>query len=396
MSRHLQVKAKIRMIHRVTKGWLFVQLLLFVFSFLTISTSYGQSRGSVVPNFFPIPWSISSTAKDLFLSGSFPDFPFLYNPGLAPNSLYPASVFPSRSAYVNLIPSPSNPSAQYYYPITRQAALFNPLATLLNGLSLPTLPSLAFLNSPWWGGVRAEIVLPALDAIPNYTYTIVNVFPHDKTAFTQGLDYDNGFLYEGTGIPGLSSLRKVDLITGTVLQLAELAPPYFGEGITVVGNQIVQLTWLHKIGFVYDKFTFELLDEFYYPTQGWGITRGAGNLIMSDGTATLHFLDPLTFEEVGQVEVFDQNGPVTRLNELEYIQGEVYANVWLTDKIARIDPVSGQVVGWIDLSGLLSPEDIVFPIDVLNGIAYDPKLDRLFVTGKFWPKLFEIDLVLLP
>jgi glutamine cyclotransferase len=228
--------------------------------------------------------------------------------------------------------------------------------------------------------------------IPVYTYEIVNIYPHDRDAFTQGLVFEEGVLYEGTGLRGRSSLRTVELETGDVLKLHSLALPLFGEGVTVYGDKIFQLTWQAHVGFVYDKDTFELLQEFTYPTEGWGITHDGQRLIMSDGTSTLHFLDPETLEEIGQIEVYDQNGPVTRLNELEYIHGEVYANVWKTDRIARIDPQTGQVTGWIDLTGLLSAEDRVEPVDVLNGIAYDAENDRLFVTGKLWPKIFEIEL----
>jgi glutaminyl-peptide cyclotransferase len=261
-------------------------------------------------------------------------------------------------------------------------------------LPYPT-PPYAVLQGNLISWPRAEVLTPATSPVApvNYTYTVINTFPHDRTAFTEGLVYDNGFLYEGTGVPGRSQVRKVDILTGTVLQSLDLPSPYFGEGITIYGNTIIELTWLHNIGFVYDKLTFAQLETFSYPTEGWGLTHDGKNLIMSDGTATLHFLDPITFTEVGSVDVYDQNGPVPLLNELEYIKGEIYANVWLTDRIARISPITGQVVGWIDLTGILSPADIIFPIDVLNGIAYDAKNDRLFVTGKYWPKLFEIDLI---
>jgi glutamine cyclotransferase len=231
------------------------------------------------------------------------------------------------------------------------------------------------------------------DVIPVYSYSIVNTYPHDPDAFTQGLIFDEGVLYEGTGLYGQSSLRRVELETGDILQIRELSDQLFGEGITIYGDRIIQLTWQSNIGFVYDKDTFELLQEFDYSTEGWGITHDGTRLIMSDGTSTLHFLDPQTFEETGQVAVFDSDGPVTRLNELEYVQREIYANVWQTDRIARIAPETGQVVGWIELEGLLSAEDRSQPVDVLNGIAYDAQTDRLFVTGKLWPKLFEIELV---
>ena len=231
------------------------------------------------------------------------------------------------------------------------------------------------------------------DVIPIYSYSIVNTYPHDPDAFTQGLVFEDGVLYEGTGLYGQSSLRRVELETGGILQIRELSDQFFGEGITIYGDRIIQLTWQSHIGFVYDKNSFELLQQFSYSTEGWGIAHDGMRLIMSDGTSTLHFLDPQTFEEVGQLNVTDSSGPVTRLNELEYIQGEIYANVWQTDLVARISPETGQVVGWIDLEGLLTAEDRTEPVDVLNGIAYDADSDRLFVTGKLWPKLFEIELI---
>jgi glutamine cyclotransferase len=177
------------------------------------------------------------------------------------------------------------------------------------------------------------------------------------------------------------------------LKLDPLPVHLFGEGITIYGDKVFQLTWKAHVGFVYDKDSFELLQDFSYPTEGWGLTHDGERLIMSDGTPTLHFLDPDTLEETGQIQVYDNKGPVTRLNELEYVRGEIYANVWQTDRIARIDPRTGQVTGWIDLAGLLSQEDRSQRVDVLNGIAYDAQLDRLFVTGKLWPKLFEIELM---
>jgi glutamine cyclotransferase len=196
----------------------------------------------------------------------------------------------------------------------------------------------------------------------------------------------------------------VELETGTVLQQVALPDEYFGEGITIWGDEIVQLTWrpieipptTPTKGFVYDKGSFALLREFSYPTEGWGITHDGERLIMSDGTSTLHFWDPETFGEISQIEVCDDDGPVTRLNELEYVAGEIYANVWQTDRIARIDPQTGQVIGWIDLTGLLSSGGRSRSAGVLNGIAYDAESDRLFVTGKLWPKLFEIELLPFP
>ncbi len=228
---------------------------------------------------------------------------------------------------------------------------------------------------------------------PVYSYNVVNTYPHDRSAFTQGLVFEDGVLYEGTGLNGRSTLRRVELKTGEVLQIHELPAQFFGEGVTVYGNDIIQLTWQSHVGFVYDRDSFELLQEFNYSTQGWGITHDGERLIMSDGTATLYFLDPETFEEIGRVGVYDNDGSVNRLNELEYVQGEIYANVWQTNCIVRIDPQTGQVVGWIELKGLLTPEDRGEPVDVLNGIAYDAENARLFVTGKLWPKLFEIELI---
>ena len=228
---------------------------------------------------------------------------------------------------------------------------------------------------------------------PVISYRIVNTYPHDPRAFTQGLVFADDALYEGTGRRGQSSLRKVDLESGNILLVRQLPARFFGEGITIYGNKIIQLTWRARVGFVYDRQTFQLLGRFNYPTEGWGITYDGNSLIMSDGTSTLYLLDPQTFKQIGRIEVHDLNGPVSRLNELEYVRGEIYANVWRTERIARISPQTGAVVGWIDLEGLLSSENRSRQIDVLNGIAYDAKNDRLFVTGKLWPKLFEIDLV---
>lgn len=226
-----------------------------------------------------------------------------------------------------------------------------------------------------------------------YTYRVVNSFPHDPEAFTQGLVFDNGTLFEGTGLYGESTLRQVELETGVVLRSLSLASQYFGEGITVYRDQVIQLTWRSNTGFLYDKDSFQLLQTFRYPTEGWGITHDGVRLIVSDGTSTLYFWDPVTFEEIGRIEVHDQDGPVTRLNELEYVRGEVFANVWYTDRIAIINPCTGRVTGWINLEGLLDSEEGLGSAGVLNGIAYDAENDRLFVTGKRWPKLFEIRLV---
>ena len=239
-----------------------------------------------------------------------------------------------------------------------------------------------------------SILNHSLGGPPVYTYQVVREYPHDPTAFTQGLVFDEGVLYESTGNPlgEGSTLRRVELESGQVLEQRDVALPLFAEGLTLLDDRLIQLTWLSNIGLVYDKNSMELLGEFDYPTEGWGITHDGVRLIMSDGTATIYFLDPHSFERIGQLEVWDGDQPVERLNELEYIEGEIYANVWQTDRIARVDPQSGQVLGWIDLSGLLGPDERG-QADVLNGIAYDPLEQRLFVTGKWWPKLFEIALV---
>ncbi|MDM8517055.1 glutaminyl-peptide cyclotransferase [Desulfobacterales bacterium HSG16] len=228
------------------------------------------------------------------------------------------------------------------------------------------------------------------DITPVCTYDIVNVYFHDPGAFTQGLVFDKGFLYEGTGLYGRSELRRTELETGKILQKIKLSNQLFGEGVTVLGNTVIQLTWKSHTGFVYDKNSFERIQAFRYPTEGWGLTHDGTNLIMSDGTSILYFLKPLTFQETGRIEVFDHRGPVTQLNELEYIKGEIYANVWNTDYIVRINPQTGRVIARIDMAGLLGSKDSGLPVDVLNGIAYDEYRDRIFVTGKLWPKLFEI------
>ena len=225
------------------------------------------------------------------------------------------------------------------------------------------------------------------------TYRVVHTYPHDPSAFTQGLVFVGGSLYESTGLNGQSSLRMVDLETGRVLQEQPLDSKYFGEGLTDWGSTLVQLTWETHVGFVCDRFSFRVLRTFSYRGEGWGLTHDAKSLILSDGTDTLSFFDPVTFKQVRSVIVKDHGKPVTDINELEYIHGEIYANVWHTDRIARIAPGSGKVLGWIDLKGLLAPEERTSAEAVLNGIAYDAAHDRLFVTGKLWPKLFEIEVI---
>jgi glutamine cyclotransferase len=223
-----------------------------------------------------------------------------------------------------------------------------------------------------------------------YGIRVVAAYEHDPQAFTQGLVAHQGAIYEGTGRYGTSSIRKLDLETGRVVQQRALPKHYFGEGIAIVGRRLVQLTWRARTGFVYDLESFELLQTFHYPTEGWGLTYDGARLLMSDGSASLYVLDPETFGMIGKVQVRDRGRPLYRLNELEYVEGFVYANVWQSDRIAKIDPRSGRVVAWIDLGGLRPAETA--GAGVLNGIAYDATTGRLFVTGKLWPKLFAIDI----
>ncbi|HUO77536.1 MAG TPA: glutaminyl-peptide cyclotransferase [Thermodesulfovibrionales bacterium] len=226
-----------------------------------------------------------------------------------------------------------------------------------------------------------------------YGYKIVNIYPHDPSAFTQGLIYEGGYLYEGTGLYGKSTLRKVELKTGKVTKLLPLSPGYFGEGLTSWKGDLIQLTWREGKGFVYEKESFRLVREFSYPTEGWGITHDDTHLIMSDGSPSLYFLDPGTFIQVRRMEVRDRGTPLSGLNELEYVKGKIYANIWPSERIAIISPQTGRVEGWIDLTGLSGSMGHSPKIDVLNGIAYDRDKDRLFITGKLWPKLFEIKLI---
>jgi glutamine cyclotransferase len=276
--------------------------------------------------------------------------------------------------------------------LIRIAALF--ILLLLGGL-IPFSPA-----TPEWKEKNTHKNLTSqirpepktVDQTPTYGYRIVNRYPHDPNGFTQGLVFVDGFLLEGTGLRGRSSLRKVDLLSGNILQMRRLPDRFFGEGVTVYHNKVIQLTWRANLGFVYDKDSFQLVETFHYPTEGWGITHDGQRLIMSDGSSILYFWDTESYKEIGRIEVRDNKEPVSRLNELEYVKGLILANVWKTERIAQISPETGEVVGWIDLRGLLRPEDRVDRVDVLNGIAYDQKNDRLFVTGKLWPILFEIEL----
>ena len=241
-----------------------------------------------------------------------------------------------------------------------------------------------------WSILMAQV--PSSGGLPLYGYRIVNVYPHDASAFTQGLQYLDGYFYEGTGLNGRSSIRKVTLETGKVLQQRTVPGEFFGEGITVWKNDLFELTWQSHVAFVYDRATFEPKKRFTYPGEGWGLTSDGTNLVMSDGTDELRVLDPVTFAEKRRIKVTAGGIALRNLNELEYMKGDILANIWMTDYVARVAPDSGRVTAYIDLRGLLTATERA-NTDVLNGIAYDAKQDRLFVTGKLWPKLFEIKLV---
>jgi glutamine cyclotransferase len=225
-----------------------------------------------------------------------------------------------------------------------------------------------------------------------YGYEIVHIYPHDPGAFTQGLVFIDGKLYEGTGQEGRSSLREVELQTGHVLKKVDVPEPYFGEGIALLNNKIYQLTWQHQVGFIYNADNFEQVGKFNYTGEGWGLTTDGHSLILSDGSNRIRFLDPDSFQVTKTIAVVDDNLPVKELNELEYVNGEIYANIWHDNRIVTIDPQTGHINGWIDLTGLLPPGDVTDEEAVLNGIAYDQAGNRLFVTGKLWPRLFEIKL----
>lgn len=221
---------------------------------------------------------------------------------------------------------------------------------------------------------------------------VIASYPHDRSAFTQGLAIHDGRMYEGTGHYGASSLRRVDIESGRVEKVRRLDETYFGEGVTVFEDRIYQLTWQNRVGFVYDLQTFDLLETFRYSGEGWGLAHDGRRLIISDGSSSIRFLDPDTYQVVKRISVRENNLPVSRLNELEYVNGEIWANVWYQDRIARISPADGELLGWIDL-GELYPPSARSPEDVLNGIAFDGRSNRLFVTGKNWPQLHQISIV---
>jgi glutamine cyclotransferase len=232
---------------------------------------------------------------------------------------------------------------------------------------------------------------PPSSKAPRHGYTVVRSYPHDPKAFTQGLEYFDGFLYEGTGQKGRSALRKVELESGKVVQEEKLHPQYFGEGITIFQGKIFQVTWKDRQGFIYDAKTMKFIRNFTYFGEGWGLTHDAGLVVMSDGSSTLRFLETTRFQEKRRLKVVDAGVAIEKLNELEMVRGEIWANVWETDYIVRISPKDGRVLGWIDLKGLLgAPNAKMGPDAVLNGIAFDAQKNRIFVTGKLWPRIFEI------
>lgn len=242
------------------------------------------------------------------------------------------------------------------------------------------------------GCARTPPTPPPPPAPARYTYDVVQAFPHSTDAFTEGLVFLNGRLFESTGMNGHSTLREDDLATGKVLRQADVPPEYFGEGLAIIGGKAYQLTWQAHKGFVYDLDTFKVEKEFAYTGEGWGLTTDGHSLIMSDGTSQIRFLDPATFAVQRTIAVTEQGQPVDQINELEYIKGEIYANVWRTTNILRINPQTGAVTGVVDFAGLLPLADRRATTDVFNGIAYDAANDRLFVTGKYWPKIFEVKL----
>ncbi len=262
--------------------------------------------------------------------------------------------------------------------------------------TFPTLPGVIGIISiaalPLTGNGKDRLAEDVNTGIPVYTYDVVNIYPHDPDAFTQGLLFTGKELFESTGLNGQSSLRKVELETGRVLKRMEVPKQYFAEGLTVLNNKLFQLTWKNQKGFIYDLESFRLEGEFTYDGEGWGLATDGRWLILSDGTNRIRFLNPVTFEVERTIKVMAGDAPVGRLNELEYINGEIFANIWGDDHIVRIDPTNGRVTGEIDFTGLLAPQDRNAGTDVLNGIAYDTKKNHLLITGKNWPRLYEVRL----
>jgi glutaminyl-peptide cyclotransferase len=292
------------------------------------------------------------------------------------------------------------PDLSYRRPLDRVVSFREMIFHLIRRNALGTVFRAAFFlfaisSLPAIAQSSARAPEPRTRKIPGaplYTFKVIHTFPHDQNAFTQGLVFHDGFLYEGTGLNGRSSLRKVRLETGEVLQKSDLPREYFGEGIAIVKNEIFQLTWQSKIGFVFDRNDFHFIRQFSYKGEGWGLAANAGELFMSDGTSEIRVMDPATFTEKRRFTVRDGNKSIDQLNELEFVEGQLFANIWNSDRIALISPQTGKVLGWIDLAGILSPIYRREAGAVLNGIAYDSAHKRLFVTGKLWPSIFEIRL----
>jgi glutaminyl-peptide cyclotransferase len=309
-------------------------------------------------------------------------------------SAEPAPITESSGVTPSLAKTPeSTPTAASTITPTPSAS-----ATMIpSPLIVPTLGAGSILLPPESSAAPPirKYVCPWLDmpgGVPQYSYKILNTYPHDISSYTEGLVFHDGYLYESTGLHGSSTLRKVELKTGQPLQIQKLSEAYFGEGIALFGDRIFMLTWKERTGFIFDLNMFDLLDQFAYFGEGWGLTNDGQSLIMSNGSNQLFFLDPDGLQSEKIVQVTTAGIPVQKLNELEYMNGEIWANVYLTSCIARIDPQDGKVLGWIDLSGMLTRAEMAFA-EVPNGIAYDPQTRRIIVTGKFWPKLFEIELV---
>ena len=307
--------------------------------------------------------------------------------------IYVESTSPTASLPDVDLPHSEQSTEAAEMPLVSPLAAIAETLTVNSPLASPPPPTVTHTITYDSAAVAADSTLTETAAsrqTPIWRYEIIRTYPHDPTAFTQGLIWLDNIFYEGTGLRGRSSLRQVDRDTGDVLKQIDLPAQYFGEGITILGDKLYQLTWQSHTGFIYNKDTFTKLADFPYATEGWGITHNGQQLIMSDGSSTLYIWDPDTLEELGQIQVTDQGQPVMRLNELEYIHGQIYANVWQTDHIAVIDPESGNVTAWLDLTGILAPADRTGQEDVLNGIAYNAENDTLYITGKLWPKLFEI------
>jgi glutaminyl-peptide cyclotransferase len=246
-------------------------------------------------------------------------------------------------------------------------------------------------------GENYEEIFVTSDVKPiKYTYQIVATYPHDVSHFTQGLEFHDNTLYEGTGQEGSSAIYRLDLKTGKAQKETKLEYQYFGEGITILNNKIFELTYKNDIGFVYDLNTFKILNTWKYKSkEGWGLTNDGKSLVMSDGTENIYFIHPENYKEINRIQVCDEHNVVKNLNELEYIKGEIWANIWTTDNIVIIDPKTGKVTGEVDLSGISGSilQNQKEQMDVLNGIAWNPVTDKIYVTGKLWPKLFEIKLI---